>query len=89
MIVKVIEIKNKLGLHARAASVFVKTAGAFSAEITVSNPNKEANGKNIMSMMLLQAVCGSEIKVEINGDDEEAAMQAITALIEDKFGEPE
>lgn len=89
MIEKVLEIKNKLGLHARAASVFVKTASSFSSEITVSNPNKEANGKNIMSMMLLQAAYGSEIKVEVTGNDEEAAMEAISAIIENKFGEPE
>ncbi len=89
MISKTLEIKNKLGLHARAASVFVKTAGEFSSEIKVSNPVNEANGKNIMSMMLLQAACGTEIKVDVSGEDETEAMEAITALIEDKFGEPE
>ena len=89
MITSVLEITNKLGLHARAASVFVKTATAFSSEITVSNPTKEANGKSIMSMMLLQAACGTEVTVAVDGDDEIEAMKAICDLIENKFGESE
>ena len=75
------EIVNKLGLHARAASIFVKTASAFGSEITITNPEKEANGKSIMSMMLLQAACGTQIEVSIDGDDENEAMSAIEALV--------
>ena len=89
MITSILEIKNKLGLHARAASVFVKTATAFSSEIIVSNPMKEANGKSIMSMMLLQAACGTEVTVAVDGEDEIEAMKAISDLIENKFGESE
>lgn len=89
MIVKTLQICNKLGLHARAASVFVKTASAFGSEITVSNPNKSANGKSIMAMMMLEAACGSSIKVTVSGDDEDSAMTAIVALVEDRFGEAE
>ena len=87
MISKTLEIRNKLGLHARAASVFVKTAGAFASSIEVSNSNKTANGKSIMSMMLLQAALGTEITVSITGEDEVEAMNAITNLVDDRFGE--
>ena len=82
-------ITNKLGLHARAASVFVKTASAFASSINVSNPEKEANGKSIMSMMLLQASYGSEIEICVEGEDESEAIAAIEALVNDKFGESE
>ena len=82
-------ITNKLGLHARAASMFVKIASAFSSTINVSNPEKEADGKSIMSMMLLQAACGSDIDICIEGEDETEAMEAIEALVNNKFGESE
>jgi len=86
---KKLAITNRLGLHARAASVFVKTASAFSSTINVSNQEKESNGKSIMSMMLLQAACGSDIDICIEGEDETEAMAAIEALVNDKFGESE
>ncbi len=89
MISKTLLIKNKLGLHARAASVFVKTASAFGSVISVANSKKEANGKSIMSMMLLQASIGTSIEITIEGDDEERAMQAIEDLIDNLFGEAE
>lgn len=80
---------NKLGLHARAASVFIKTATAFGSKITITNSSKEANGKSIMSMMMLQAACGTQIEVSIDGDDENEAMIAIEALVSSGFGEVE
>ena len=89
MISRRLQIQNKLGLHARAASVFVKTAGAFGSRISVINPQKEANGKSIMSMMMLEAAFGSEIKVVIEGADETEAMNAIEQLVADRFGEDE
>lgn len=89
MISKTLPIVNKLGLHARAASVFVKTASSFGSDITVTNEFKQANGKSIMSMMMLQASCGTEIDIEVSGDDEVAAADAITALVENRFGEAE
>ena len=89
MFKKKLAITNKLGLHARAASRFVKTASAFSSTINVSNPEKKANGKSIMSMMLLQASCGSEVDICIEGEDETEAMEAIEELVNDKFGESE
>ena len=89
MLSRSLRIQNKLGLHARAASVFVKTAGGFGSEITVQTADKTANGKSIMSMMLLQASQGTDIEVSISGDDEAEAMTAIEALVNDRFGEPE
>ncbi len=86
---KTLEIKNKLGLHARAASLFVKTASGFGSEVTLSNPDKQANGKSIMSVMLLQATQGSKVTVEVNGVDEGEAMASIENLIGDRFGEAE
>ena len=89
MFKKKLAITNKLGLHARAASVFVKTASTFTSTINVTNPENQANGKSIMSMILLQAACGSEIDISIDGEDETEAMVAIEALVNDKFGESE
>lgn len=89
MISKTLQICNKLGLHARAASEFVKTSSAFGATITVTNAFKEANGKSIMSMMMLQAACDTDIEVVTEGDDEVEAMAAIEALVADRFGEAE
>ncbi len=87
MIKDKVTIENKLGLHARSASVFVRTASAYQSSIKVSNEHASANGKSIMSMMLLQASHGTEIELLIEGDDEEAAFNAITSLIRNKFGE--
>lgn len=89
MITRCLQIQNKLGLHARAASVFVKAAGAFGSKITVRSPTREANGKSIMSMMMLEAAFGSEVEIEIEGADETQAMAAIEKLIADRFGEDE
>jgi phosphocarrier protein len=89
MVSKTLVIKNKLGLHARAASAFVKTSSSYGARITVINTEREADGKSIMSMMMLQAGLGSEIIVTTEGDDENEAMAAIEALIDDRFGEDE
>ncbi len=86
---KRLTIQNKLGLHARAASVFVKTASAFGATIGVRNDAGQANGKSIMSMMMLQASFGTEIDVSVEGEDETEAMAAIEAIIDNKFGEAE
>ena len=87
MINKTILIQNKLGLHARSASVFVRTASGFASSVTVSNQHATANGKSIMSMMLLQASLGTEISLEIEGNDEHDAIEAMVTLINNKFGE--
>lgn len=82
-------IQNKLGLHARAASKFVEVAREFEANISVTSPFSKANGKSIMNVMMLQASCDSEITIEVDGEDAQSAMDALTQLIDNKFGEVE
>ena len=84
---KEIEIVNELGMHARAAGAFVKTAEKFSCEIKVSRDGMEVNGKSIMGLMMLAAFKGSFITVLTKGGDETEAMTAIEELIGNKFGE--
>jgi phosphocarrier protein HPr len=80
-------IRNELGLHARAATRFVQTANKFSAEVEVEKDGQRVNGKSIMGVLMLVAAKGSTITVRSHGDDAAAAMSAIGALIENKFGE--
>ncbi len=87
MISRTVTIQNKLGLHARSANQFVRTAIAFSSSINVVNEHAAANGKSIMSMMLLQAAKGTDVELQVEGEDEERACAALEALINDKFGE--
>ncbi len=84
-----IEIINKLGLHARASAKLTQTASAFPCEVWISRNGRRINGKSIMGVMMLAAARGSSILVETRGADEDAAMAALVALIEDKFGEGE
>lgn len=87
MIKQVATISNKLGLHARASAKLTKLAGSFSSDVHLSRNGRRVNAKSIMGVMMLAAGMGSEIEVEIEGSDEQAAMQAIVGLITDKFGE--
>jgi phosphocarrier protein len=80
-------IRNRLGLHARAAALLVKTANRFSAEVTLEKDGVEVNGKSIMGVLMLAASKGSKIIVRTEGDGAQAALQVIGKLIEDKFGE--
>lgn len=89
MIEQPIKIQNKLGLHARAASSFVKVAQGFEARVTVKNGTQSADGKSIMSMMMLQATIGTEIIMILDGADELEARLALTELINNRFGESE
>lgn len=89
MLKQEVEIVNKLGLHARASAKFTQTAGRFAAEVWVSRKGKRVNGKSIMGLMMLAAAQGTEITLETDGADEAAAMKALTALINDYFGEGE
>lgn len=89
MIRKEIEIINKLGLHARAAAKFVTCASNYRSDIQVERQGRRINGKSIMGVMMLAASKGTSIIVEIKGDDEDSAADALTALIADRFGEPE
>ncbi len=80
-------IKNRLGLHARAAALLVKTANRFAADITIEKDGVEVNGKSIMGILMLAASKGSKITVKVNGKDSTQAVQVLGELIEDKFGE--
>ncbi len=82
-------IRNRLGLHARAAAQFVKTAGRFQAEITVEAGRQKVNGKSIMGLLLLGAAQGTTLTLRAAGEDGPAALQALEALVEAKFSEPE
>ena len=87
MLEKEYMIKNKLGLHARAAAQFVKTANRFSCDVKVSKDRVVANGKSIMGVLTLAAAQGSTIKVMCEGHDAEDAQTSIGTLINAKFGE--
>ena len=82
-----VKISNKYGLHARPAAEFVKLAGSFRAEIQVRKDTLEVNGKSIMGIMMLAAEYGSEINIRATGDDATAAVDALVALVERRFGE--
>jgi phosphocarrier protein len=87
MIKKSITISNRLGLHARASAKLTKLAGAFQSDVFMTRNERRVNAKSIMGVMMLAAGIGSVVELEINGADEQAAMDAVTALINDKFGE--
>jgi phosphocarrier protein len=87
MINRVVTISNRLGLHARASAKLTKLAGSFTCEVHMSRNGRRVNAKSIMGVMMLAAGLGSEVEIETEGADEEAAMNAIVALIDDKFGE--
>ena len=82
-------INNKLGLHARASAKITKLAGSFACEVWISKGERRVNAKSIMGVMMLAAGLGSIVEVETSGADEHAAMDALLALIVDKFGEGE
>ncbi|MDB5932508.1 MAG: Phosphotransferase system, phosphocarrier protein HPr [Polaromonas sp.] len=82
-------ISNKLGLHARASAKFTKLAGSFACEVWMSKGERRVNAKSIMGVMMLAAGQGSTVEIETSGADEQAAMDALLALVADKFGEGE
>ena len=84
-----IEIINKLGLHARASAKLSQLAAQFPCEIFLSRNGRQINAKSIMGVMMLAAGMGSTVMLETVGEKEDEAMQAITALINDRFGEGE
>ncbi len=89
LIEKRFQIQNKLGLHARAASLFVQLAGKFDADITVSKDEQEVNGKSIMGILILAAPKGSEIVLKASGPQATEAVESLGVLINDKFEEDE
>lgn len=82
-----IAIQNALGLHARAAAKFVHTAGRFASHVQVSRGEREVDGKSIMGLLLLAAAQGSSIRITTDGTDEDAALNALCALVERGFDE--
>ena len=89
MIKNTTTISNKLGLHARASAKLTKLAGGFPCEVWMSRGERRVNAKSIMGVMMLAAGMGTEVTVETDGPKEQEAMDAILALIHDKFGEGE
>lgn len=84
---KVLTIKNKLGLHARAAAVFVRTSSKFECYVKLRKDGYEVNGKSILGVLSLAAIKGSEIQVVTSGSDSEKALKSIEELVESGFGE--
>jgi len=89
MIQRTATISNKLGLHARASAKLTKLAGSFACDVWLSRDGRRVNAKSIMGVMMLAAGLGSTVEVQTDGPDERAAMDALIALIDDKFGEGE
>ena len=87
MIERDIEIKNKLGLHARAAAKLVHCAAKFQSDIKIRKGDEEVDAKSILGILLMAAAQGTRLVVRVDGDDEAAALAAVTALIADRFGE--
>jgi phosphocarrier protein len=89
MIKSSIRISNRLGLHARASAKLTKLASSFDCDVHLSRNSRRVNAKSIMGVMMLAAGMGAEVEIETDGADEAAAMQALRALIDDRFGEGE
>lgn len=89
MISKKVTIINKLGLHARAASKLVNRANQFESDVFIDKQGNRINAKSIMGVMMLAASKGTEILIEVEGDDEDDCMKAVVELIEGRFEEAE
>lgn len=89
MLRQTVTIVNKLGLHARAAAKLVRLASSFESEIQIKRQQREVNGKSIMGVMLLAAGKGTEVELSISGSDEADALDELTKLIANRFGEEE
>ncbi len=87
MIQKKVRIKNRLGLHARPAALFVKAASKFKSDVFLGRDDHEVNGKSIMGVMMLAAEKGSELTITVDGEDEQQAMDTLVKLFEDGFNE--
>jgi len=89
MLKKTVTIKNKLGLHARAAVKFVNLANRFASSVKIEKAGVKIDGKSILGILTLAAVQGSQITLRISGKDEKSALKALAALIDDRFQEKE
>jgi phosphocarrier protein len=87
MIEKEITICNRLGLHARAAAKFVRTANNFKSKITLGKNARRIDGKSILGILMLAASQGTDLTLRVEGPDEREACQSLVSLVEDKFGE--
>lgn len=84
-----LEIKNELGMHARAATKFVQLANRFKSDVSIEKDGQEVNGKSIMGVLMLAAAKGTRILVKCQGDDADAALAALSQLVDvEQFGEP-
>jgi len=86
---RTIKVTNKLGLHARASAKLTQTASKFESAVWIARNGRRVNAKSIMGVMMLAAGLGSSVELETEGPDEEAAIGALEALFNDKFGEGE
>ncbi|HEY4218436.1 MAG TPA: HPr family phosphocarrier protein [Gemmatimonadaceae bacterium] len=84
---RIVQIVNKNGLHARPAAEIVKLAAKFQSEITLVKDDLDVNGKSIMGVMMLAAECGSDITLRAEGPDADQALDALSTLVSNKFGE--
>lgn len=89
MLRSTVTIVNRLGLHARASAKLTKLAGSFECEVWMRRGERRVNAKSIMGVMMLAAGMGTQVEIETDGAQEQEAMQALQALIADKFGEGE
>ncbi|MBS1269567.1 MAG: HPr-like protein Crh [Gammaproteobacteria bacterium] len=89
MLQQTVTIKNKLGLHARAAAKLVNTANRFESSVVLNNKGKGADAKSIMGIMMLAASQGTELKLFVEGNDESEAFASVISLIDNRFGEEE
>ena len=87
MIRRSLRIRNRLGLHARAAARFVHTAGRFRSQVSAGRDGRTMDGKSILGILLLAASQGAFLEIAADGDDEEAAVTALVSLVETGFGE--
>ena len=87
MIQETVTIKNKLGLHARPAALFVQTAAKYKSDVFLARDEHEVNGKSIMGVMMLAAEMGSRLTLTVKGADEGEALRALLKLFESKFNE--
>jgi phosphocarrier protein HPr len=89
MLRSVVTVTNKLGLHARASAKLTKLAASFPCEVFLTRNERRVNAKSIMGVMMLAAGVGSQVEMEVDGEDEARALAALMALFNDKFGEGE
>ena len=87
MVERTVEIMNPLGLHARAAARFVRTASQFTSKVTVSKEGTTIDGKSILGILFLAATSGSELTITATGEDEEEAVKALVTLVSNGFGD--